>query len=95
MTDIIISFVQNGIVIEEPVEYRNEEEDTTEETVEQVVFEFPTDSPFQKWASFLRYLTDRYGPTGDNYADERVYVVVRPGEKNAKFSKADVEVIWG
>lgn len=33
------------------------------------------------WASFLRELTDQYGPMTNRYSPKRIYIRVEPGDK--------------
>lgn len=42
-------------------------------------------SEHQAFASFLRYLTDQYGPSDGRHSDERIYIIVGPGDKHPDY----------
>lgn len=60
---------QNGLVMEVAGErYVYQDGDSDSQDIE-------------RFADFLRTITDRYGPPTSRYSKERIYIVVEPGDK--------------
>lgn len=47
------------------------------------------------FAYLLSHINSLIGPESNRYSDKRIYVIVRPGDKNEKFTDKDSQVIWG
>lgn len=45
-------------------------------------------------ADMLRFILSEMGPCTSRYSDKRIYVVVKPGDKNEKFTDEDSTEIW-
>lgn len=43
----------------------------------------------------LQVINEKIGHVGSRYDKKRVYVILRPGDKNEAFTNMDAEVIWG
>jgi len=42
----------------------------------------------------LRFILSEIAPCTSRYADKRIYIVVKPGDKNEKFTEEDSAEIW-
>lgn len=45
-------------------------------------------------ADMLRFILSEMGPSTSRYSDKRIYVVVKPGDNNEKFTEEDASEIW-
>lgn len=45
-------------------------------------------------ADMLRFILSEMGPCTSRYADKRIYIVIKPGDKNEKFTEEDSAEIW-
>ena len=52
-----------------------------EDEVEGIVCEEQEEDEMSAWATFLRVLTNHYGPSSSRHSKERIYIRVEPGDK--------------
>lgn len=68
-----------------------------EDGVEQSrVFSYDDDkSAAMAFRDLIYAVKDIVGPSDSRYSEHRVYVVIKPGDKNDKFTEQDSIAIWG
>ena len=81
--------VKNGLVV---AVWLTEDENKKEEIVFQE--EFAEEDSVEAFATFLRCLNEHYGPSTSRHSPKRIYVLVRPGDKNDAFTDEDGDVIF-
>ena len=74
-----IKAVKNGVLVD--ASYLHTDDAATEQYVAQSI----EDTPMQAFAEMLNVLVDNYAPTSSRYSDERIYILVRPGDKHEDF----------
>ena len=75
-----ITAVSNGTLVE--ASYLHTEDADTEQYVSQSI----EDTPTRAFAEMLRVLVDNYAPMSSRYSEERIYILVRPGDKHDDFT---------
>lgn len=60
-----------------------------EEVVCQEEYSDDEGNEVERFADFLRYLSDHYGPTTSRYSPKRIYIRVAPGDKHEDWKESD------
>lgn len=81
--------VKNGLVV---AAWLTEDENEKEEIVFQE--EFSEEDSVEAFATFLRCLNEHYGPSTSRYSPKRIYVLVKPGDKNDAFTDKDGDLLF-